>query len=169
MSDYSSNMATAYILLGGNIGDRHAYLQTACNYIQQLCGSIIKKSFVYETAAWGNTNQQNFYNACIAITTNFTAEQLMNCLLLIEEKMGRKRLEKYGPRTIDLDILLIDNWVINNSLVTIPHEHLPNRKFALTPLVDIAATQVHPTKNCTIEQLLTICTDNGAVIKIGAL
>lgn len=168
MNDYSNN-TIAYLLLGGNMGNRLYYLQTACTHIQQLCGNINKRSALYKTAAWGNTNQQPFYNACIEVQTKLHPIQLMERLLLIEEKMGRIRQEKYGPRTIDLDILLIPNTILKEPILTVPHQHLTTRRFALTPLADIAATEYHPIENKTILQLLTICTDNSPVTAIGCL
>ena len=114
-------MNTAYLLIGGNLGNRSAYLQQSIELIQQFCGNIVISSSIYETAAWGVTDQPSFYNQAIAVQTAFTPESLMKELLRIEETMGRKRIIKMGPRTIDLDILLIDGLIISSSLLTLPH------------------------------------------------
>ena len=152
-------MSTAYLLTGGNLGNRSAYLQQAAQLIQQTCGNIVHYSAIYETAAWGVTDQPSFYNQAIALETILTPETLMQQLLQIEEDMGRKRIQKMGPRIIDLDILLIDQLVISTGLLTLPHPALPERRFALLPLCEIAPSLIHPVLHKSISQLLTDCTD----------
>jgi 2-amino-4-hydroxy-6-hydroxymethyldihydropteridine diphosphokinase len=152
-------MNTAYLLIGGNLGNRSAYLQEAIHEIEQSCGNIVHSSAIYETAAWGLTDQPSFYNQALAVQTELAPEELMRQLLRIEEKMGRKRTLKMGPRIIDLDILLIDELVIATGLLTLPHPALPDRKFALLPLNEIAPALVHPVLHKTIQQLLRECTD----------
>ena len=152
-------MSTAYLLTGGNLGNRSAYLQQAAQLIQQTCGNIVHYSAIYETAAWGVTDQPSFYNQAIALETILTPETLMQQLLQIEEDMGRKRIQKMGPRIIDLDILLIDQLVISTGLLTLPHPALPERRFALLPLCEIAPSLIHPVLRKSISQLLTDCTD----------
>ena len=152
-------MSTAYLLTGGNLGNRSAYLQQAARLIQQTCGNIVHYSAIYETAAWGVTDQPSFYNQAIALETILTPETLMQQLLQIEEDMGRKRIQKMGPRIIDLDILLIDQLVISTGLLTLPHPALPERRFALLPLCEIAPSLIHPVLHKSISQLLTDCTD----------
>src|SRR5476651_2466868 len=123
-------MYTAYLLMGGNLGNRSAYLQDAKRLIQQSCGNIVLSSAIYETAAWGVTDQPSFYNQAIALETMLELEILMQHLLKIEIQMGRERTMKMGPRTIDLDILLIDDLIISSGLLTLPHPALPMRRFA---------------------------------------
>jgi 2-amino-4-hydroxy-6-hydroxymethyldihydropteridine diphosphokinase len=152
-------MNTAYLLTGGNLGDRYAYLQEAARLIQQSCGNIVHSSAIYETAAWGKADQPSFYNQALALETNFSPQDLMQQLLQIETVMGRKRVEKMGPRIIDLDILLIDDFVISSPLLTLPHPALPSRRFALLPLCEIAPQMIHPVLNKSMAQLLADCTD----------
>lgn len=152
-------MNTAYLLIGGNLGNRSAYLQQAIHHIEQSCGNIVLSSAIYETAAWGLTDQPNFYNQALAIATHLTPGELMQTLLAIEESMGRKRTVKLGPRIIDLDILLIDDLVLSTGLLTVPHPALPFRRFALLPLSEIAPALLHPVLRKTIAQLLDECTD----------
>ncbi len=109
-------MNTAYVLAGSNIGNRLLFLQEATNVMEEECGNIIARSSVYETAAWGFTAQPAFYNQAFAIRTSLLPAQLMQALLNIEKKMGRERTVKMGPRTIDLDILLIDDLCNTNRL-----------------------------------------------------
>jgi 2-amino-4-hydroxy-6-hydroxymethyldihydropteridine diphosphokinase len=159
-------MHKGYLLLGTNLGNRLTYLQNASEFIQSLCGKVIRQSSIYETAAWGLTDQPAFYNQVLVIETILLPEILMQTLLSIEEKMGRKRTIKFGPRTIDIDILLIDDITNNSPLLTLPHPALPQRRFALMPLAEVAATIIHPVEKKSIAQLLLACTDTLNVQKI---
>src|SRR6478735_2159255 len=152
-------MSTAYLLIGGNLGNRTAYLQQATQLIRESCGNIVHSSAIYETAAWGLTDQPSFYNQALAVETTLAPETLMQQLLEIEEQMGRQRTVKMGPRIIDLDILLIDGLVISSRLLTLPHPALPLRRFALLPLAEIAPAVIHPVLQKSISQLLEECTD----------
>ena len=152
-------MNTAYLLIGGNLGDRAAYLAEAINQISAQCGRVISTSSIYETAAWGNVNQPAFYNQAVKLITILSPEALIERLLAIENEMGRVRTEKYGPRTIDLDILMINDIVIDTPTLTIPHPQLHNRRFALLPLHEIAPALHHPVLNKTIHELLLNCLD----------
>ena len=157
---------TAYILIGGNIGDRFANLLTAKELINKQCGTIIKESSVYQTAAWGLKEQPDFLNQVLILSTTLNPETLMRSLLSVEETMGRKRSIKFGPRIIDLDILLINDFLIESEFLTVPHPALQQRKFALIPLNEVAPDLLHPVENKTINQLLTECNDELVVQKI---
>lgn len=152
-------MNTAYLLIGGNLGDRAAYLELASKHIEALCGRITSSSSIYETAAWGNTNQPAFLNQAIQLMTPMAPEDLLEQLLAIELEMGRVRSQKYGPRTIDLDILMIDDKVLDTPNLSIPHPQMQHRRFALLPLNEIAPSLRHPVLNKTVSELLVNCTD----------
>jgi 2-amino-4-hydroxy-6-hydroxymethyldihydropteridine diphosphokinase len=152
-------MNIAYLLTGANVGSREKNLEEARRMIERNCGSITDVSSIYETEAWGTIAQPKFLNQAIQIATSLNPSQLLNEILSIEKEMGRIREQKYGPRKIDIDILLYNQLVLNKPGLTIPHPELQNRRFALQCLDDIAAMEVHPVLNVTIHQLLRECTD----------
>jgi 2-amino-4-hydroxy-6-hydroxymethyldihydropteridine diphosphokinase len=158
-------MNKVYLLIGGNMGDRMANLKDAINHIEQQIGNIELKSSIYETAAWGQTNQPDFLNQALLVDTHLEAAELMNKLLSIENLMGRIRTVKLGPRTIDLDIIYFNNEVISTNLITIPHPKLAERNFVLTPLFEIAPNYLHPILNKTNASMLKECGDSLAVYK----
>lgn len=153
-------MNDIYLLTGGNIGDRFSYLQKAIESIEVSVGKIVKKSAVYETAPWGFTNQQSFLNQVLCITSSLEAKELLDKILEIEIKLGRKRIEKMGPRVTDIDILFYSNQVISQPYLCIPHPRIAERRFVLTPLNEIAPDFIHPVYNKTIKDLLEECPDN---------
>lgn len=159
-------MHTAFLLIGGNLGDRFRNLGAAARLIEEHCGDIISLSSIYETAAWGFTDQPPFLNQVLVLETALEPEVLMQELLDIEKELGRIREEKMGPRHIDIDILLLDDITWRSPSLTIPHPSLHLRRFALTPLNEVAATQKHPLLQKTIAELLTDCPDTLAVKKI---
>lgn len=158
-------MQLAYLLIGSNLGDKATYLKNASSYIQQQCGKIVKQSSYYETEPWGFTEQPSFLNQAICIQTELAPAQLMHTLLQIESEMGRTRTIKMGPRTIDLDILQIDQETIDTPLLQLPHPAMHLRRFALIPMVEIAPTLMHPLLKKTMTQLLTECEDQTDVQK----
>jgi 2-amino-4-hydroxy-6-hydroxymethyldihydropteridine diphosphokinase len=158
-------MNKVYLLIGGNMGDRMANLAQAIHLINQEIGPIQLTSSIYETAAWGNTNQSDFLNQALFLHTQLDASSLMNKLLEIEIEMGRKRAIPMGPRTIDLDIIYYNDMIISNELTCIPHPKITARRFVLMPLVEIAPQYIHPLLNKTNEALLKECGDSLAVYK----
>lgn len=159
-------MNKAYLLTGGNLGDREQTLATAREYINEQCGIVISASSLYETAAWGNTDQPAFLNQALEIVTALNARQLIRRILKIEKLMGRIRKEKYGPRLIDIDILLFNNEKHNYQFLKLPHPEMQNRRFALLPLAEIAPDILHPVLNKTIIELLNECKDELQVSRI---
>lgn len=159
-------MHKAYLLIGGNMGNRVGYLEQAASLIGKMAGRVTRCSSIYETAAWGKMDQAAFLNQVLELETEEDAMDLMTTLLLIEEKMGRRRLNRYGPRIIDIDILLFDQQVHDTAHIAIPHPQLPNRRFALVPLAELASDLVHPVEGVTIKVMLDECPDELAVNKI---
>jgi 2-amino-4-hydroxy-6-hydroxymethyldihydropteridine diphosphokinase len=137
----------------------------ALQNIAAYCGLVIDYSKIYQTEAWGLEEQPSFLNQAIHLRTNLPPEVLMQKLLDIELTLGRERTIKMGPRTIDIDILLIDDVIMNTNLLTLPHPALHQRKFALTCLHNIAAQKIHPVLNKTIDSLLKDCSDTLSVKK----
>jgi 2-amino-4-hydroxy-6-hydroxymethyldihydropteridine diphosphokinase len=158
-------MNRAYLLIGGNLGNRENNLTIARGYIKQYCGPVIRSSSLYETAAWGKTDQPSFLNQALEIETELPAEHLMVQALEIEKFMGRERKEKYGPRVIDIDILLFNNEQYDLPFLRIPHPEMQNRRFALIPLAEIARDIQHPVLKKSIGQLLQECPDKLEVKK----
>lgn len=158
-------MDRAYLLIGGNMGNREDNFTIARWYVEQYCGHVILSSSLYETAAWGKTDQPSFLNQALEIETELDAVQLMKQVLEIEKFMGRERREKYGPRVIDIDILLFNNEQYDLPFLEIPHPQMQNRRFALTPLAEIANDLQHPVLKKSIGQLLKECPDKLEVKK----
>ncbi len=154
-----SSQNAAYLLLGTNLGDRKANLTNALNKIKNGVGAITEISKIYETNAWGKTDQPDFFNQAILVQTELTPHDLLKVVLEIETEMGRIRHEKWEARTIDIDILLYNNAIINSPDLIIPHPHLQERNFVLIPLMEIAGEVIHPVLNLAIEELYFDCTD----------
>jgi 2-amino-4-hydroxy-6-hydroxymethyldihydropteridine diphosphokinase len=126
----------SYIALGSNLGQPAENIRTALAAIRDFATVIAVSSF-YKTKPWGITNQPHFINAVASIETNLSAEDLLHHLLNIERKMGRERVERWGPRLIDLDILTFGESKIDTPDLTIPHPHMFERAFVLVPLAEI--------------------------------
>ena len=154
------------LLLGSNMGDSQACLKTAILHIEKRLSPITMASSVYKTAAWGKTNQADFYNQVIAITCNQTASEVLTIILDIEKIMGRERTEKWAERVIDIDILFYGNDIIESPNLKVPHPYLHVRRFTLVPLCEILPQFVHPLFNKTIDTLLDNCSDAGKVEKM---
>ena len=144
----------AYIGLGANIGDREENLNKALNLIDQSkYMKILKKSSLYETPAWGVTDQPDFLNMAIKIDTLLTPHELLYELSNIEEKLGRTRLRHWGERNIDLDILFFEDLLVFEEDLIIPHPYIKERSFVLDPLNEIDPYFTHPVYNRQIREL----------------
>ncbi|HRQ41255.1 MAG TPA: 2-amino-4-hydroxy-6-hydroxymethyldihydropteridine diphosphokinase [Chloroflexota bacterium] len=140
--------------MGTNLGQRRHNLERAIVGLQDVVW-ITAVSPIYETAPWGLTEQPAFYNACLAGKTNYPPLELLAFIKNLETEMGRTPTIQWGPRLIDIDILLIDDLVMQLGSLTVPHPHLPDRAFVLIPLADIAPDVVHPELDLTIQELAT--------------
>ncbi len=152
-------MNTAYLLLGGNEGDREQNIERAIALLNEHAGNITLRSHIYQTAAWGKTDQPDFLNIAVAMQTELIAENLLKMILQCEQQLGRFRTEKWGQRTIDIDILFYNNSIIQQEDLTIPHPYLHERRFALVPLNEIAPSYIHPILKQSVTDLLAICPD----------
>lgn len=158
-------MHIAYLLTGGNLGNREANLARARAEVEAHCGKILALSAIYETAAWGKEDQPTFLNQAIKIETNLPPQQLLEKLLEIEKNIGRVRGLKYGPRLIDIDIIFYDEAVISEPGLTVPHPQLPRRRFALQCINDLAPHFIHPVLQQSVSDLLQECDDPLMVMK----
>lgn len=139
---------TSFIALGTNIEPREHFLKKALKALSDLEHvHIIKKSSIYETEPVGYMNQNDFLNMVIAISTELSADALLNTCQHIEQMLGRERTIKNGPRTIDLDILLYNQMTIHTDRLTVPHPRMHERAFVLIPLYEIAPDLTIPSKS----------------------
>ena len=160
-------MNTAYLLLGGNLGDKKTNLQVAIKHLQLSVGDVVKTSSVYETEPWGFEHEESFLNQVLLVETKNTAYQLLKKVLAIELKMGRTRsTERYSGRTIDIDLLFFNDDVINETNLIVPHPRIQERKFALVPLNELIPNYIHPVYQKNISQLLAECDDQLLVKQI---
>ncbi|HUQ66226.1 MAG TPA: 2-amino-4-hydroxy-6-hydroxymethyldihydropteridine diphosphokinase [Flavitalea sp.] len=159
-------MNSAYLITGGNVGQRQEQLAYAASLIEERCGTIIDQSSIYETAAWGKTDQSSFLNQAIVLETSLNARDLLTEILYIENLMGRDRIEKYGPRIIDIDIIFFNHQVIRESGLVIPHPEMAGRRFVLEPLNEVIPAYIHPVYYKTVNELLMLCKDALPVKKI---
>ena len=156
-------MNTIFLQLGSNMGDRNAYLQKARKLITEKIGMIKKRSRIYESVPWGIENQNNYLNQVLELKSKFTADEVLQKILDIENKIGRIRNEKWGERIIDIDILFYNDLIIEKKGLCIPHIHLHNRKFVLTPLHEISPDYVHPKYRKKVSELMQECKDTEKV------
>ena len=152
-------MNVAYLLIGGNLGDRLAYLKQAVKLINSECGIIQNTSSVYESEAWGDLNQPYYLNQAIEIHTELDAHALLKSTKFIEDSLDRTRDKEYAPRTIDIDILYFNDVIIQETLLTIPHPRISERQFVLIPMNEIAKTHIDPTTKITVSEMLSVCKD----------
>jgi 2-amino-4-hydroxy-6-hydroxymethyldihydropteridine diphosphokinase len=148
-----------YLLLGSNMGNRMEYLREAEKLLIKNHIQVIDESSIYETEPWGNADQPWFLNIVLQVNTSLLAEELLEKLLAIELELGRIRKEKWGERSIDIDILYLNEEIIETETLTIPHPGIPDRRFTLIPLVEMCPLETHPLTKQNQMELLAACTD----------
>jgi 2-amino-4-hydroxy-6-hydroxymethyldihydropteridine diphosphokinase len=158
-------MHKVLLLLGSNLGDRQLFLQSAIKQITAGIAPVIKTSAVYETQSWGKTDAPDYLNQVVFLETDMPAREILEKILQIERALGRKREEKWGSRTIDIDILFYGDEIIDEPGLHVPHPQLHKRRFTLEPLNELVPEWVHPVLNKKISQLKTELSDDLIVKK----
>jgi 2-amino-4-hydroxy-6-hydroxymethyldihydropteridine diphosphokinase len=159
-------MNDVYLLLGSNLGDRYLFMQQAIKLIEEQIVPITKQSSVYETQSWGKSDAPDYLNQVILLQTDMAPRLILEKILAIEIALGRKREQKWGSRTIDIDILFYGDAIINELDLKIPHPELHRRRFTLEPLSEIAPNFKHIGLKKTILQLKNELKDDLIVKKI---
>lgn len=132
------------LLLGSNLGDREQYMEDALQMLKEKVGAISKQTTTHTTPAWGITEQPDFLNQAIEIITSLEPIEVLRIIQEIELQLGRQRIEKWGARTLDIDILYCEDLVMNTKQLTIPHPYLHQRKFTLDLLIELDGDFIHP-------------------------
>ncbi len=149
------NYNKVFIGVGSNVGDKMQNIEKAVELINKNSEcEIVNVSSIYESKPYGDVKQDNFFNSVVRIETNLEPDNLFRILKDIEEKIGRIKTKRWGPREIDLDILLYDDLVYSENNLTIPHRGIQERDFVMVPLIEIEPEIVHPVFKKKISQLL---------------
>jgi len=159
----------AYVGLGSNLGEREAMIRLALDDLARLPSTkLVRASSLYDTEPVGDVDQPNFLNAVAQLETDLTARQLLWNLLLIERRLGRVRTRPWGPRTIDLDLLLFGDQIVDEPDLRIPHPEILRRSFVLVPLVELDPLLVHPVTGETLVAHLSRLSNSRPPIKRGS-
>lgn len=154
---------TYHLIIGGNLGDRIERLAHARQLLEEKAGVIVAKSTIYETQPWGYEDQPMFLNQVLAVESTQSPIELLETIKQVEKEAGRMATEKWHARTIDIDILLSGDEIIQQNQLAIPHPLLQDRNFVLIPLMEIASDRIHPILNKSIEEIYLDCQDRGEV------
>ncbi len=146
-------MKRVFLSLGSNVGDRLDYILEAIGYLKGL-GEVRGISTLYESPAWGVEEQGDFLNGALEIYTNLRPRELLSELKRIEKAVGRKERFRWGPREIDLDILLYEDLVIESDSLSVPHPYMHLRDFVLVPLIELDGGLIHPKLGLSLGRLL---------------
>jgi len=155
----------AYLALGSNMGDRARYLRQTVDALSEIDETeVYQVSSVYTSEPWGNTDQNAFLNQVVALKTGLTPLQLLEACRDIEDRYGRERTERWGPRTIDIDLLLFGDRAVCDATLQVPHPRISERRFVLAPLAELASDLCIPGFEMDVHGLLEQCPDHGEVI-----
>ena len=149
-------MATVYLGLGTNLGNKEANLRTAIYKLQERIGKQVSLSSFYETSPWGFESDHSFLNAAIGLETSLSPTEILHITQEIEKELGRTKKSvngSYSDRLIDIDILLYDSLVLHTPELTIPHPLMTERDFVMKPLIEIAGNVIHPIRQKTLSEL----------------
>jgi 2-amino-4-hydroxy-6-hydroxymethyldihydropteridine diphosphokinase len=152
-----------FLSLGGNLGNTREIFEGAYPLIEKKIGEIAVYSSIYRTEAWGPIPQADFLNQVLLVSTSLNPQACLTEMLAIEKEFGRERKERWGPRTLDLDILYYSDVIIAEADLTVPHPRIADRKFILTPLMEIAPDFQDPASRKTMTELLGDCSDASEV------
>ena len=158
-------MNKVYLQLGSNLGERAKFISDAVKKISESIGKVSTLSQVYESTPWRVDGQANYLNQIIEVKTIFSAQDILASILKIEKDLGRVRIEKWGERLIDIDIIFFNNDIIETAELCIPHRHMHERNFVLVPLHEIAPDFLHPKYQKTVAQLYNQSRDSEKVVE----
>ncbi len=158
-------MNTLYLQLGSNLGEREQLIDDAVAAIELHIGKLISRSKIYESDPWRVDGQDNYLNQIVEINTLFSAEESLDLVQKIENDLGRVRVEKWGERLIDIDIIFFNSDIIETADLCVPHKHMHERNFVLIPLNEIASEFIHPKYNKTVSELLEESKDTENVVE----
>ena len=155
------------LALGSNLGDKKQHLLSAINLIHNKIAFVVQTSAVYETSAWG-FNSFPFYNMCILVHTHLLPEELLKQLKKLEHFLGRteKKTEGYEARTVDIDLIYYDDFILKSDTLVIPHAQMQHRKFVLVPLNDLTIDWKHPVLHQSVNEMLAVCNDHSHIKKL---
>jgi 2-amino-4-hydroxy-6-hydroxymethyldihydropteridine diphosphokinase len=161
-------IVTAYLGLGSNLGDREGNLRRVLSLLGQKM--VVKDiSSIYETEPWGYALQPTFFNMVCAVETGLSPQELLKLVQGVERDLGRVPTFQYGPRTMDVDILLYGEDVIDTPALQVPHPHLWERAFVLVPMAEIAPSLIHPSLGKSVTELLGQVTEKEKVVMLGPM
>lgn len=161
-------MNEVVLLLGSNLGDSRLCFQQACTLLENKLGAMLRKSALYQSPAWGFEHDNDFLNQVVVFRTSLLSAQILKECLQLEIVLGRDRNGQvgYAGRTIDIDLLFVNDDVVKTVDLELPHPRLHLRRFTLLPLVELMPDFIHPTLNKPIQSLLAACKDNSEVRKL---